>query len=134
MTTMKTMMMMPKMPIMKPTMMMPPMEMKVPFVMAPIAKRTTPHCHVLTSPFSQMSLHQSLPHLLAPVAIPNGMHAQKSRVMTLGRNHPMVKTSVPFLMIMYLVLVTAVNPLPQDLIHLNHLPSHLSMVLVGSQS
>ncbi len=44
---------------------MPPMAMKVPFVMAPIAKRTTPHCHVLTSPFSQNFLHQSLPHLFA---------------------------------------------------------------------
>jgi hypothetical protein len=119
---------------MKPTMMMPPMAMNVPFVMAPIAKRTTPHCHVLTSPFSQMFLHQSLPHLLAPVAIPNGMPAQKSRVTTLGRNRLMVKTSVPFPMNVYLVLVVAVDPLPQDLICLNQLPSHLSMVLVASRS
>jgi hypothetical protein len=81
-----------------------------------------------------MFLHQSLPHLLAPVAIPNGMPTQKSRVTTLGRNHPMVKMSVPFLMNVYLVLVAAVDPLPQDLICLNQLPSHLLMVLVGSQS
>jgi hypothetical protein len=46
----------------------------------------------------------------------------------------MVKTSVPFLMNVYLVLVAAVDPFPQDLIHLNQLPSHLLMVLVGSQS
>jgi hypothetical protein len=32
----------------------------------------------------------------------------------------------------YLVLVAAVNPLPQGLICLNQLPSHLLMVLVGS--
>jgi hypothetical protein len=82
-----------------------------------------------------MFLHQSLPLLLvAPVAIPNGMPAQKSRVTTLGRNHPMVKTSVPFPMNMYLVLVVAVDPLPQDLIHFIQLPSHLSMVLVGTCS
>jgi hypothetical protein len=53
--------------------------------------------------------------------------------MTLGRNHPIVKTSVPFPMNVYLVLVVAVNPLPQGLICFNQLPSHLSMVLVGSQ-
>jgi hypothetical protein len=41
MTTMKTMMMMPKMPIMNPMTMMPMMPMKVPFVMVPIVKRTT---------------------------------------------------------------------------------------------
>jgi hypothetical protein len=52
----------------------------------------------------------------------------------LGRNHPMVKTSVPFPMNMYLVLVVAVDPLPQDLIHFIQLPSHLSMVLVGTRS
>jgi hypothetical protein len=33
----------------------------------------------------------------------------------------------------YLVLVAAVDPLPQGLIHFNQLPSHLSMVLVGSR-
>jgi hypothetical protein len=53
--------------------------------------------------------------------------------MTLGRNHPIVKMSVPFLMNMYLVLVAAVYPLPQGLIHFNQLPSHLLMVLVGSR-
>jgi hypothetical protein len=41
----------------------------------------------------------------------------------------MVKMSVTFPMNMYLVLVVAVDPLPQDLIHLNQLPSHLLMVL-----
>jgi hypothetical protein len=46
----------------------------------------------------------------------------------------MVKMSVPFLMNVYLVLVAAVAPLPQGLIHLNKLPSHLLMVLVGSRS
>jgi hypothetical protein len=46
----------------------------------------------------------------------------------------MVKTSVPFPMNVYLVLVVAVDPLPQDLICLNQLPSHLSMVLVASRS
>ncbi len=132
MTTMKTMMMMPKMPIMTPTMMMPPMALKVRFVMAPILKRTTPCCHVLTSPFSQMFLNQSLSHYWPPVAIPNGMPARKSRVMTLGSNHPMVKMSVPFLMNMYLVLVVAVNPLPQDLFCLNQLRSCLLMVFIGS--
>jgi hypothetical protein len=81
-----------------------------------------------------MFLHQSLPHLLAPIAIPNGMPAWKSRVATLGRNHSMVKMSVPFPMNVYLVLVVAVDPLPQGLICLNQLPSHLLMVLVGSQS
>jgi hypothetical protein len=60
--------------------MMPPMAMKVPFVMAPIAKRTTPCCHVITSPLSQMFLHYSLPHLLTPVAIPNGMPAQSQEL------------------------------------------------------
>jgi hypothetical protein len=34
----------------------------------------------------------------------------------------------------YLVLVAAVDPLPQSLICLNQLPSHLLMVLVGSWS
>jgi hypothetical protein len=76
----------------------------------------------------------TLPHLLAPVTILNGMPAQKSRGTTLGRIHQMVKMGVPFLMNVYLVLVVAVNPLPQSLIHLNQLPSHLSMVLVGSWS
>jgi hypothetical protein len=42
------------------------------------------------------------------------------------------KCSIP--MNVYLVLVVAVNPLPQSLICLNQLPSHLSMVLVGSRS
>jgi hypothetical protein len=46
----------------------------------------------------------------------------------------MVKMSVPFLMSMYLVLVAAVDPLPQDVICLNQLPSLLLMVLVGSWS
>jgi hypothetical protein len=46
----------------------------------------------------------------------------------------MVKMSVPVLMNMYLVLLVAVDPLPQSLIHLNQLPSCLSMVLGGSQS
>jgi hypothetical protein len=46
----------------------------------------------------------------------------------------MKKMSVPFPMNVYLVLVAAVDPLPQGLIHLNQLPSHLSMVLVGSRS
>jgi hypothetical protein len=50
-------------------------------------------------------------------------------------NHPMVKMSVPFPMNVYLlVLVAAVDPLPQGLICLNQLPSCLSMVLVGSRS
>jgi hypothetical protein len=70
--------------------------------------------------------------LLTHVAIPNGMPARKSRVMTLGSNHPMVKMSVPFLMNMYLVLVVAVNPLPQDLFCLNQLRSCLLMVFIGS--
>jgi hypothetical protein len=52
----------------------------------------------------------------------------------IGEEPSMVKTSVPFSMNMYLVLVAAVNPLPQSLICLNQLPSHLSMVLVGIQS
>jgi hypothetical protein len=47
---------------------------------------------------------------IGPVAIPNGMPAQKSRVTTLGRNRLMVKTSVPFPMNVYLVLVVAVDP------------------------
>ena len=46
----------------------------------------------------------------------------------------MVETIVPIPMDMYLVLVAAVDPLPQSLIHLNQLPSQLSMVLVGSRS
>jgi hypothetical protein len=46
----------------------------------------------------------------------------------------MVETSVPVPMDVYQVLVAAVNPLPQSLIHLNQLPSCLLMVLVGSQS
>jgi hypothetical protein len=46
----------------------------------------------------------------------------------------LVKTSVPFLMNVYLVLVAAVDPLPQGLICFNQLPSRLLMVLVGSQS
>jgi hypothetical protein len=81
-----------------------------------------------------MFLHQSLQHLLAPVAIPNGMPTRKSRVTTLGRNHPIVKTSDPFLMNVYLVLVLAVDPLLQGLLCFNQLPSHLLMVLVGSRS
>jgi hypothetical protein len=71
---------------------------------------------------------------IGPVAIPNGMPTRKSRVTTLGRNHPMVKMGVPFPMNVYLVLVVAVDPLFQDLICLNQLPSHLSMVLVGNRS
>jgi hypothetical protein len=63
------------------------------------------------------------------------MPAKKSRLMTLERNHHLMKKmSVPFPMNVYLVLVAAVDPLPQGLIHLNQLPSHLSMVLAGSQS
>ena len=92
------------------------------------------HCHVLTSPCNQMFLHQTLPHLLAPIAIPNGMPTQKSRGTTLGRIHQMVKMSVPVPTNVYLVLLVAVDPLPQSPIHLNQLPSHLSMVLVGSRS
>jgi hypothetical protein len=46
----------------------------------------------------------------------------------------MVKMSVPVLMNVYLVLVAAVDPLPQGMIHLNQLPSCLLMVLVGSWS
>jgi hypothetical protein len=79
-------------------------------------------------------LHQSLPHLLAPIAIPNGMPTRKSRVTALGRNHLIVKRSVPFLMKVNLVLAAAVDPLPQGLIRFNQLPSHLLMVLVGSRS
>jgi hypothetical protein len=71
---------------------------------------------------------------IGPIAIPNRMPTQKSRGTTLGRIHQMVKTSVPFLMNVYLVLVAAVDQLPQGLICLNQLPSCLSIVLVGSQS
>jgi hypothetical protein len=46
----------------------------------------------------------------------------------------MVKMSVPVPMNVYLVLLAAVNPLPQSPIHPNQLPSCLLMVLVGSQS
>jgi hypothetical protein len=87
--------------------------------------------HVQTSPCNQMFLHQTLPHILAHVTIPNGMPAQKSRGTTLGRIHQIVKTSVSVPTNVYLVLVVAVNPLPQSLIHLNQLPSHFLMVLVG---
>jgi hypothetical protein len=58
----------------------------------------------------------TLPHLLAPITIPNGMPAWKSRGMTSGRIHQMVKMSVPFPINVYLVLVVAVDPLPQSLI------------------
>jgi hypothetical protein len=46
----------------------------------------------------------------------------------------MVKTSVPVPTNVYLVLLVAVDPLPQSLIHLYQLPSCLLMVLVGSLS
>ena len=45
----------------------------------------------------------------------------------------MVKLSGPVLMNMYGVLFKAVHPFPQSPIHLNQIPSPLSM-LVGSQS
>jgi hypothetical protein len=50
--------------------------------------------------------------------------------MTLGKIHKMKKMSVPVLMNIYLVLVAALDPLPQSLICLNQLPSHLSMVTI----
>jgi hypothetical protein len=50
------------------------------------------------------------------------------------RIHQMVKTSVPVLTNMYLVLLVAVNPLTQNLICLNQLPSCQSMVLIDSWS
>jgi hypothetical protein len=71
---------------------------------------------------------------IGPCCNPQWNATRKSRVTTLGRNHPMVKTSVPFPMNMYLLLVAAADQLPQDLICLNQLPSHLLMVLVGSPS
>ncbi len=71
---------------------------------------------------------------VTPIAIQNGMPAQKSRDTTVGRIHQMVKISVPVLTNVYLLLLVAVYPLPQSPIHLNQWPSHLLMVLVGSNS
>jgi hypothetical protein len=113
-------------------MMMPPMEMKVWDGTHSKENYTLLSC---TNQSFQPNVSASeSSSFIGPRCNPNGMPTQKSRVMTLGRNYPMVKTSVPFPMNMFLVLVAAVDPLPQDLICLNQLPSCLSMVLVGSQS
>ncbi len=91
-------------------------------------------CHVLMSPCNQMFLHQTLPHFLAPVAIQNGTPAWKSRGKTKGRIHQIVKMSVPLPTNVYLVLLAAVDPLPQSPICLNQLPSCLLMVPVSGQT
>jgi hypothetical protein len=51
---------------------------------------------------------------VAPVAIQNGMPAQKSRGTMSGRSYQMVKMSVPVMANVYLVLLVAVNLLPQS--------------------
>jgi hypothetical protein len=55
--------------------------------------------HLLTSPCNQMFLHQTLPHLLAPIAIQNAKCTLNSRgTMLMGRIHQMCG---PVLMIVY---------------------------------
>ncbi len=133
--TMKTMMMMPKMPIMHETNNDDATNGNESSICAGTHSKEDYTLLSCTNQSLQPNVSASeSSSFIGPVTIPNGMPARKPRVMTLGRNHLMVKTSVPFLINVYLVLVVAVHPLPQGLICLNQLPSHLLMVLVGSRS